>query len=170
MADLWASLEGQARQAHAEGRACIVGGLIVNTDGCLFVYQRSYQRRLFPGCWDIPGGHVEPGESLQEALAREVYEETGWTLARVIDVVEIFDYEVTDSAGEFVARRVFDFLVEVSGDLERPRLEAWEATRFRWVGPGDVEVLKENRPPDDLTMVRLVRKALKLHAARQMGG
>src|SRR5207249_4176394 len=99
-----------------------------------------------------------------------VYEETGWTLARVIGVVEIFDYEVTDSAGEFVARRVFDFLIEVAGDLEHPRLEPGEAIRFLWVGAADLEVLKENRPPEDLTMIRLVRKALHLHAARGAAG
>jgi ADP-ribose pyrophosphatase YjhB (NUDIX family) len=29
------------------------------------------------GCWSIPGGRVEPGESAQEAVIREVREETG---------------------------------------------------------------------------------------------
>ncbi|WPO69906.1 NUDIX hydrolase [Streptomyces sp. KN37] len=40
-------------------------------------------RRLFPDCWDIVGGHVEPGESLLDTLAREVAEETGRHLRRV---------------------------------------------------------------------------------------
>lgn len=166
----WPALEEQARQARAEGRGCIVGGLIVNDGSRVFVYQRSRQRRLFPGCWDIPGGHVEPGERLREALAREIYEETGWELARVIAVVEVFDYEVRDAAGDRVARRVFDFLIEVAGDLEQPRLEPDEAIRCLWVGAADLEVLMENRPPEDLTMVRLVGKALQLYGARLAAG
>ena len=31
--------------------------------------------------WGLPGGYVEPGESVVEACAREVHEETGWSVA-----------------------------------------------------------------------------------------
>ena len=34
-------------------------------------------RRWFPDCWDLPGGHVEPGEHPAEALVRELREEIG---------------------------------------------------------------------------------------------
>jgi ADP-ribose pyrophosphatase YjhB (NUDIX family) len=34
-------------------------------------------RRADNGCWGVPGGYMEPGESLTEACAREVWEETG---------------------------------------------------------------------------------------------
>ena len=33
--------------------------------------------RKFPNAWVMPGGHVELGESLEEALIREIHEETG---------------------------------------------------------------------------------------------
>jgi 8-oxo-dGTP diphosphatase len=86
------------------------------------VQKRSPDRVLFPGCWDIPGGHVEPDETLYQALAREIEEETGWQLTRLVTLVDSFDWD-TASQGEPVSKREFDFLVEVQGDLDRPQLE-----------------------------------------------
>ncbi|HLK12864.1 MAG TPA: NUDIX domain-containing protein [Candidatus Binatia bacterium] len=48
-----------------------VSAVILSADGVLL------QRRDDNGLWGLPGGAVEPGESVREALAREVREETG---------------------------------------------------------------------------------------------
>jgi mutator protein MutT len=40
---------------------------------------RRAAHRSYPDCWDIIGGHVEPGETLEQTLVREVEEETGVT-------------------------------------------------------------------------------------------
>ena len=46
---------------------------------------RSSARQYFPNVWDLPGGHVEPGEHAAEALKRELKEELGIRVARLPD-------------------------------------------------------------------------------------
>jgi 8-oxo-dGTP diphosphatase len=102
-------LAGLQRAAEAEGRRCVVGALIRDEHGRVFVHRRGWERSFLPGCWDIVGGHVEGGEGLLEALEREVAEETGWTVAGEPALVYVADW---DAPGEPpTARREFDFLV-----------------------------------------------------------
>ena len=51
--------------------------LILNTDGCCLLLKRSDESKNNPGKWDLPGGKLERGESFEQALLREVSEETG---------------------------------------------------------------------------------------------
>ncbi len=54
-----------------------VSAIILTPDGVLL------QRRSDNGLWGLPGGSVEPGESVSEALVREVREETGLEVAPI---------------------------------------------------------------------------------------
>jgi 8-oxo-dGTP diphosphatase len=50
-----------------------------DSDRCLLL-RRSMVSKGNPGKWDLPGGKVDAGESFDEALLREVEEETGLTV------------------------------------------------------------------------------------------
>lgn len=54
----------------------IVTGLLRRRGRCLLVH-RHPGRQVYPDRWDLPGGHVEPGESGAAALSRELFEELG---------------------------------------------------------------------------------------------
>lgn len=144
--------------AEREGRQCVVGALIRDVQQRVFVHRRSLNRRLLPGCWDIVGGHVEVGETLLEALAREIEEETGWTLLRVDDLLVVTNWETTDD-GRVRRRREFDFGVKVDGDLTRPRLELGKHVEWRWIGPTELGLLDENRGADGGLVRRVVERA-----------
>ncbi|QLQ36455.1 NUDIX domain-containing protein [Micromonospora robiginosa] len=53
----------------------VTGALVEN--GAVLLVHRSPTRRAYPDLWDLPGGHVDPGESELQALAREMHEELG---------------------------------------------------------------------------------------------
>ena len=54
----------------------VVAGLLVR-HGQVLLCHRSADRRWFPDVWDLPGGHVAPGEAPTKALVREIEEELG---------------------------------------------------------------------------------------------
>ncbi|MEU7380034.1 NUDIX domain-containing protein [Streptomyces sp. NPDC042207] len=147
----------------ADGEVWAAGAVILNHDGRAFAQRRGPDRRLFPDCWDIVGGHVEPGESLLDALAREVEEETGWRLRRVRRLLGITAWTGDDGSG---MRREADYLVEVDGDLDHPALEWSKHTAYDWFGPDDLPRLKENRAPGEHLIHDVIAKALRNPPAR----
>jgi len=146
-------------QAQADDRDCVVSAIIVNGEGRAFVQRRSSDRRLFPNCWDIAGGHVDPGETLYGALVREVQEETNWRIRRLVNLVAITDWEA-EVNGRRIRRREFTFLVDVDGDMRAPMIERDKFSEVRWVGQDDLDVLKEYRADGDVVIYELVKKGL----------
>ena len=65
-----------------------VGAVVLDGDGRVLLIRRG--REPLKGEWSIPGGAVETGETLEEAVAREVREETGLEIA-VEGVVTVLD-------------------------------------------------------------------------------
>ncbi|WP_235003112.1 NUDIX hydrolase [Blastococcus haudaquaticus] len=57
--------------------AC-VGAVVLDPAGRLLLIRRGHDPHA--GLWSLPGGRVEPGETLEQAVRREVLEETGLTV------------------------------------------------------------------------------------------
>ena len=161
-------LERLQAEAEAEGRRCVVGALVRDQRGRVFVHRRGPNRVWLPNGWDVLGGHVEAGESLLQALAREITEESGWDLVGTPRLIFTADWE-TDEDGTPNRRREFDFLVEVQGDLTHPRLERPQHTGYRWIGPEEVALLDENEGRDFGIMRKIVELALAQDATQPDG-
>ena len=65
----------------------IVAGLIKNKTGELLFCKMPKDRGVFPGKWGFPGGGIEPDETLETGLRRELREEIG---VEVSDIQRLF--------------------------------------------------------------------------------
>ncbi|HEY1962594.1 MAG TPA: NUDIX hydrolase [Rhizomicrobium sp.] len=90
-----------------------VGAVVWDGPDRVLLVRRGQPPKL--GEWSLPGGRVEAGESLREALVRELLEETGLDvrIGALIDVVDLIE---RDEAGALAAHFVLiDFSAQVSG-------------------------------------------------------
>jgi 8-oxo-dGTP diphosphatase len=94
-------------------------GVLVERDGegreGRFLLTSRPEGKPYAGYWEFPGGKFEPGETVDEALRRELHEELGITIGAVHPwKIELFDYphalvrlhfcKVFDWSGEFEMR------------------------------------------------------------------
>ena len=118
--------------ALKEGISRLVVGAVVAHQGKVLLLCRR-QDDFMGGIYELPSGVVEEGETLGEALAREVEEETGLELIRSGAYVGSFDY----LSGSGRATRQFNFLVEVAPNTQ---VRLTEHDTYVWV---DRETLAE---------------------------
>src|SRR3954447_10480081 len=112
-------------------RVPCAGAVVVDADGRLLVIRRG--RPPAEGRWSIPGGRVEPGETVEAAVAREVREETGLEVA-VGGLVGQVERPGRDGA----VYVIHDHAATVVGGEPRAGDDAAEV---RWVTPDELAVL-----------------------------
>jgi len=108
----------------------VVGAVLSDADGRVLLLRRSAGDHL-AGLWELPSGGVEDGETLVEALRREVTEETGLTVRQVETYLGHFDYSSRSGA------KTRQFTFAVSADAGPVRLS--EHDGYEWADRGAQE-------------------------------
>ncbi len=109
-----------------------VGAVILRSSNILLEKRGNEPAR---GQWTIPGGVVEVGESLKQAVKRETEEETGLKLEKA-ELIDVVDQVHLDAEGCIEYHYVIiDYIVEASGESKA----ASDAAEIRWVRLEDVE-------------------------------
>jgi len=101
-------------------------------DGRVLLARRA--KPPLEGRWSIPGGTVELGETLHEALVREMAEETGLEVEPLV-LLTVFDRVQRDGAEVTFHHVIVDYLCRrVSGEARA----ASDALEVGWVTPGEL--------------------------------
>ena len=98
-------------------------------DGKVLLVQRAKPPK---GIWAFPGGHVEAGERLEEAAARELREETGMT-ATFRGLLGLYDVIRRDENGLLAVHYVIASYIGIAGP-ENP-VAASDAMAVTWADP-----------------------------------
>lgn len=118
-------------EAKKDGVQKITTGAIVMDGNKILIVKRA-DDDFMGGLFELPGGGVDEGEALDAALIREVREELGLVVKRIIRFVDSFEYK--SSSGK--RTRQFSFVVEVENtDVTLSP----EHTEFSWIKKEDID-------------------------------
>ncbi len=122
----------------------MIVGLIVR-DGRIFLARRASTKKIFPNRYEVPGGHVEPGETPQAALKREMREEFG------------IDVRVGSPVDSFTCYMNGEFCIEVGyfcylDEGVEPKLNPEDHNESRWIEESEIATIgKDDEETDMLT-------------------
>ena len=120
----------------------VVGALLRDKENRIFSCMRP-DGDAWAGWWEFPGGKVDPGESMQEALSREIKEELGILVSPKSKICEIdYSYEDRD-----VNLHIFD-----CGLVDPQEITLMEHGDSRWLAREDL--LEVNWLPADLPTIQ----------------
>jgi 8-oxo-dGTP diphosphatase len=97
-------------------------GILIDPQGRVLITRRAPQTHQ-GGLWEFPGGKVEPGETIVDALARELKEELGVTVL-ISEPFMTLDHDYGDQCVCLAVHRVTSWRGEPSGMEGQPL--AWE--------------------------------------------
>ena len=116
-----------------------VGGLIQRQDGTVLLCDSH----KWPGLYTVPGGHVELGETCEDALVREIKEEVGLD----VSVLELVSIQQVIYPKEFWKKAhfiFFDYLC-ASSNSQEPKVDSNEIQTVIWIKPREALELNIDR-------------------------
>ncbi|MBP6925617.1 MAG: NUDIX domain-containing protein [Candidatus Pacebacteria bacterium] len=102
-------------------KVAVVAGVVIKKGNTYLLVQEKQLRAY--GLWNLPGGRVDEGESIEEAAIRETKEESGYVV-ELVQQLKIFHAKATD-----VVKHSFEAKI-IGGELHFPDNEILDAGWF----------------------------------------
>ena len=117
-----------------------VGAIVVDGLGRVFLARRGPEAKNERGLWEFPGGSVEFGETLGDAIRREIKEEYGVEI-RVGELLDVVDHILPAEGQHWVSPTYLCSITTGTPTIREPA----KCVEIQWFALSDV--------PDDLTQV-----------------
>lgn len=114
--------------------------VLFDQHGHILVLKRSKQSRTNPGRWELPGGKIDPHEPFDDALKREVLEETGF---------QVVIHTAAGTAMQETDEWWIVHLVMIGSIMSGGLAISSEHEEYRWASPVEISGLEKADYFDD---------------------
>lgn len=137
-------LTGKVEERTLAHKKCLwhrhVSSWIMNQKREILLQKRAPNKVRNPNRWAKTGGHVDSGEDVKEAIAREVKEEIGINVPKKqINILSI--HKSKDPNNKYFA---YNFLFVVNYKIEDYKLQQEEVSEVKYITIEDMELIKKN--------------------------
>jgi len=121
----------------------------------LFLPRRAATKKFFPDVYELPGGHVDWGETFVDALVREVQEEFGMSL-KVGDPYYVFTYDNPVKGSHSVE---IIYFASFTDPIDQITLESEDHSEYKWLSEDELPQIygvggKDEKDPEIKAMKR----------------
>ncbi|MBS8230523.1 NUDIX hydrolase [Marinobacter salarius] len=149
-------------ETPAVGHQVITATAVIHTkmSGKTFVFvpRRAKTKKFLPNVFELPGGHVDFGESLIDGLKREIFEEFGMHVS-VGDPVGAFTY-LNDVKGSHSCEIVF--FAQFLDDLDSISLREEDHSEFLWISKNDIQLIYSSEKTEEDEEFQILSRAFSI--------
>lgn len=124
----------------------------------VFLPRRAHTKKFLPDVFELPGGHIDFGETFQEGLAREIFEEFKMNV-RIGDLIDAFTY--TNPIKKSHSAELVYFATFVTS-LDEISLDPADHSEFRWVSRDELQDIYSNQKNEQDPEFVIVQKAFDM--------
>lgn len=106
----------------------------IHKDGKLLAPRRANTKKIFPGKYELPGGHVEFGETMIEGLKREIREEFNLEI-NIGEPFYVFTYTSKNDTEHTIE---VDYLATLVNPDQEIKLRPEDHSEFHWISEDEV--------------------------------
>ncbi|MCA9397937.1 NUDIX hydrolase [candidate division WWE3 bacterium] len=154
-----AVIKAQTQEATKELH--VAKAIILNDKGELLLVERGPSQKFDQYKYELPGGKIDPGETPDEALLREVLEETGLDVT-LPDQLEMEDHRIMEGGTYDGVDAVTHLKVAMANtdEVDLPALENPEHISVRWVNKEELQEMIDNGEVSKTVMQALQQRLL----------
>lgn len=138
--------------------ACALIHQTINGVPRIFVAQRAHTKKFLPGVYEIPGGHIDFGETIADGLRREIREEFEVDV-HLGDPFYVFDYHNPVKGSQTVEIIYFATLLD---DADKIVLHPEDHAGSKWIAEDELETIYNDIKGADDPEIKALRKAFAL--------